>query len=96
MSSTHTKQWEEFFQLDAQRCQQQAIQQMSPGYRGYKQQKFADYDRSPVNPTYGGNNLPLESRNRFSNSMEPYPTRPHGNFGEFQRRGDFAKSYNRY
>lgn len=96
MSSTHAKQWDEFFQLDAQRRQQQAIQQMSPGYRGYKQQNFADYARSPVNPPYGGNNLPLESRNRFSNSMEPYPTRPHGNFGEFQRRGDFAKAYNRY
>ncbi|KAI5424858.1 uncharacterized protein LOC127132596 [Lathyrus oleraceus] len=97
VSATHAKQWDEFFKLDAQRRQQQAIQQMSPGYRGYKQQNFADYDRSPVNPPYGGTNLPLESRNRFSNSTEPsYPTRPHDNFGEFHRRGDFAKAYNRY
>ncbi|CAJ2631896.1 unnamed protein product [Trifolium pratense] len=96
LSATHAKQWEDFCQLDAQRRQQHSIQQMSPGYRGYKQQNFADYDRSPVNPPFVGTNLPLESRNRFSNSMEPYPTRPHDNFGEFQRRGDFAKAYNRY
>ncbi|XP_012569657.1 uncharacterized protein [Cicer arietinum] len=96
VSATHSKQWEEFFLLDAQRRQQQAIKQMSPGYRGYKQQNFADYDGSTVNPPYGATNLPLESRNRFPESMEPYPTRPRDNFGEFQRRGDFSKAYNRY
>ena len=95
LRATHAKQWEEFLQLDAQRHQQQAIQQMSSGYGGYKQQNFAEYDGSTVNPHFAGANLLLESRNRFSD-MESYPTRPHDNFGEFQRRGDFAKGYNRY
>ncbi|TKY61692.1 RNA-binding protein 25 isoform X2 [Spatholobus suberectus] len=95
--ATHAKQWEEFLQLDAQRHQQQAIQQMSSGYRGFKQQSFPEYDGSTANPPpYTGTNLPLESRNRFSDNMETYPTRPHDNFGEFHRRGDFAKAYNRY
>lgn len=95
--ATHTKQWEEFLQLDAQRRQQQAIQQMSSGFRGFKQQGFPEYDGSTVNPPpYTGTNLPMESRNRFSDNMETYPTRPHDNFGEFHRRGDFAKAYNRY
>lgn len=93
---THTKQWEEFLQVDAQRRQQQAIQQISSGYGGYKQQNFHEYDGPTVNPHYSGTNLPLESRNRFSDTMESYPTRPHDNFGEFQRRGEFAKAYNRY
>ncbi|XP_027350180.1 uncharacterized protein LOC113861517 isoform X2 [Abrus precatorius] len=94
--AAHAKQWEEFLQLDGQRRQQQAIQQMSSGYRGFKQQSFPEYDGSNVNPPYGGTNLPLESRNRFSDNMETYPTRPHDNFGEFRRHGDFAKAYNRY
>ncbi|XP_061366194.1 uncharacterized protein LOC133309438 [Gastrolobium bilobum] len=96
MRATHTKHWEEFLQLDAQRRQQQTIQPMPSGYRGYKQHNYSEYDGSTVNPTYAGTNLPLESRNRFSDTMESYPTRAHDNFGEFQRRGDFAKAYNRY
>lgn len=96
VSASHAKQWEEFLQVDSQRRQQQALQRMSPGYRGYKQQNFAEYDGPTGNPPYAGTNLPLESRNRFPDTMETYPTRPHDNFGEFQRRGDFAKAYNRY
>ncbi|KAG5084182.1 hypothetical protein JHK84_054220 [Glycine max] len=94
---THAKQLEEFLQLDAQRRRQQVGQQMSSGYRGFKQQSFPEYDGSTANPpTYAGSNIPLESRNRFSGNMETYPNRPHDNFGEFHRRGDFAKAYNRY
>ncbi|KAH1079002.1 hypothetical protein GYH30_053847 [Glycine max] len=94
---THAKQLEEFLQLDAQRRRQQVSQQMSSGYRGFKQQSFPEYDGSTANPpTYAGSNIPLESRNRFSGNMETYPNRPHDNFGEFHRRGDFAKAYNRY
>ncbi|RZC21910.1 uncharacterized protein LOC114407442 isoform X2 [Glycine soja] len=94
---THAKQWEGFLQLDAQRRQQQAVQQMPSGYRGFKQQSFPEYDGSTANPPpYAGSNLPLESRNRFSDNMETYPNRPHDNFSEFHRRGDFAKAYNRY
>ncbi|MED6195050.1 hypothetical protein PIB30_034383 [Stylosanthes scabra] len=96
LRASHAKQWDEFLQLDAQRCQQHAIPQIPSGYGGYKQQNFTEYDVSTVNPHYAGSNLPLESRNRFSD-MEAYPNRPHDNFGEFQRRGgDFAKAYNRY
>ncbi|KAL5155807.1 hypothetical protein HKD37_19G054807 [Glycine soja] len=94
---TQAKQLEEFLQLDAQRRRQQVGQQMSSGYRGFKQQSFPEYDGSTANPpTYAGSNIPLESRNRFSGNMETYPNRPHDNFGEFHRRGDFAKAYNRY
>lgn len=96
VSTTHAKQWEEFLQLDAQRHQQQTIPQMSSGYRGYKQQNFSEYDGPTVNPPYARTNLPLESSNRFSDTMDTYSTRPHDNFGEFQRRGEFAKAYNRY
>ncbi|RYR52222.1 hypothetical protein Ahy_A06g027143 isoform B [Arachis hypogaea] len=93
---SHAKQWEEFLQLEAQRHQQHTIQQIPSGFGSYKQQNFTEYDGSAVNPHYAGPNLPLESRNRFSD-METYPTRPHDNFGDFQRRGgDFAKAYNRY
>ncbi|KAK7396986.1 hypothetical protein VNO78_18150 [Psophocarpus tetragonolobus] len=97
LRATHAKHWDEFLELDAQRRQQQAVQQMSSGYQGFKQQSFSEYDGSTGNPPpYAGTNLPLESRNRFSDNMETYPTRPHDNFGEFHRRGDFAKAYNRY
>ncbi|XP_027937247.1 uncharacterized protein LOC114191959 isoform X2 [Vigna unguiculata] len=48
--ATHAKQWEDFLQHDAQRFQQQAVQQMSSGYRGFKQQSFPEYDGSSVNP----------------------------------------------
>ncbi|KAI4301532.1 hypothetical protein L6164_034801 [Bauhinia variegata] len=97
LRATHAKQWEEFLHFDAQRRQQQAIQQMpASGFGGYKQQSFSEYDGSTANPHYAGANLPLESRNRYSDPRENYPTRPHDNFGEFQRRGDFAKAYNRY
>ena len=96
LRAAHARQWDEFLQVDAQRRQQQAIQQISaPGFGGYKQQNFSGYD-GPANPHYAGTNLHLESRNRYSDSMENYPTRHHDNFGEFQRRGDFAKTYNRY
>nr|AFK49267.1 unknown [Lotus japonicus] len=97
LRATHAKKWDEFLQLDARRCQQQAIQHMPPsGYRGYKQQNFSEYDGSTANPPYAGTNFPMEPKNRFSDTMETYPTRSHDNFGEFQRRGDFAKAYNRY
>ncbi|KAK7255665.1 hypothetical protein RIF29_29082 [Crotalaria pallida] len=92
----HTKQWEEFLQVDAQRRELSAIQQISSDYGGYKQQNFPEYDGPAVNAHYSGTNIPSESRSRFSDSMGNYPSRPHDNFGEFQTRGDFAKTYNRY
>ncbi|KAF7818115.1 uncharacterized protein G2W53_023570 [Senna tora] len=97
LRAAHSKQWEEFLQLDAQRRQQQAIQQMpSSGFGGYKQQNFSEYDGPTANPHYTGANLPLELRNRFPDTVENFPSRRHDNFGEFQRRGDFAKAYDRY
>ncbi|XP_028771054.1 uncharacterized protein LOC114728331 isoform X2 [Neltuma alba] len=99
LRATHAKQWEDFLQLDAQRRQQQSVQQMpTSGFGGYKQQNFSEYeyDGCAANPHYTGASLPLELRNRFSNTMENYPTRRHENFGEFQRRGDYPKAYNRY
>ncbi|PON61755.1 Zinc finger, CCHC-type [Parasponia andersonii] len=94
----HAKQWDDFLQLDAQRRQQQqARQQISPsGYGSYKQQGFSNYDGSSANPRYAGNNLAVESMNRYPNHVENYPSRPHENFGEFQRqrREDYGKAYN--
>ncbi|KAI4349762.1 hypothetical protein L6164_010320 [Bauhinia variegata] len=97
LRAIHAKQWEEFLHLDAQRQQQQAIQQMPVfSFGGYKQQSFSEHDGSTANPHYVGANLPLQSRNSYSDPKENYPTRPPDNFGEFQRRGDFARAYNRY
>lgn len=99
LRGTHTKQWEEFVQLDAQRHQQQARQQMSvSGFGAYKQHAYSEYDGSSVNANYAGANLPMDSRGRYPNPMENYPRKPHDSYGEFhrQRREDFGKAYNRY
>lgn len=94
----HAKQWEEFLQVDAQRRQQQARQQMSAsGFSGYKQHNYPDYD-SAANAHYAGASLPMDSRGRYPNPVENYPSRPHDTYGEFQRqrREEFGKPYNRY
>ncbi|KAL5795758.1 hypothetical protein ACOSQ2_000578 [Xanthoceras sorbifolium] len=94
----HAKQWEEFLQLDAQRRQQQVRQQMSAsGFSGYKQHNYPDYDGAP-NAHYAGASLPMDSRGRYPNPIENYPSRGHDTYGEFQRprREDFGKPYNRY
>ncbi|KAG8663615.1 uncharacterized protein LOC110613428 isoform X3 [Manihot esculenta] len=99
LRGTHTRQWEEFLQLDAQRRQQQARQQMpTSGFSGYKQHTFSDYDGSSTNPHYTGAGLPMDSRARYPNHVESYSARPHDSYGEFQRqrREDFGKAYNRY
>ncbi|GMI73709.1 hypothetical protein like AT3G62330 [Hibiscus trionum] len=99
LRDTHTKQWEEFLQLDAQRRQQQARQQMSAsGFGGYKQQAYSEYDGSSVHAHYAGASLPMDSRGRCPNPMENYSSRLHDSYGEFprHRREDFGKAYNRY
>ncbi|XP_050237711.1 uncharacterized protein LOC126687261 [Mercurialis annua] len=99
LRGTHTRQWEEFLQLDSQRRQQQVRQQMpASGFSGYKQPTYSDYDGSSANPHYTGTSLPMDSRTRYSNHVESYPSRPHDNYGELQRqrREDFGKAYNRY
>ncbi|EOX95320.1 Zinc knuckle family protein isoform 3 [Theobroma cacao] len=99
LRGTQNKQWEEFLQLDAQRRQQQARQQMTAsGFGAYKQQAYSEYDGSTVNAPYAGANLSIDSRGRYPNPMDNYPSRPHDSYGEFQRqrREDFGKAYNRY
>ncbi|KAK6260353.1 hypothetical protein SCA6_014827 [Theobroma cacao] len=99
LRGTQNKQWEEFLQLDAQRRQQQARQQMTAsGFGAYKQQAYSEYDGSTVNAPYAGANLSIDSRGRYPNPMDNYPPRPHDSYGEFQRqrREDFGKAYNRY
>ncbi|TQE11478.1 hypothetical protein C1H46_002853 [Malus baccata] len=84
----HAKQWEDFLQLDAQRRQQQANQQMSTsGFGGYKSHNYSEYDSSSANPQYARESLAMDSRSRYPNPnpMETYPSRPRDNFGEFQR-----------
>lgn len=96
----HAKQWEEFLQLDAQRRQLRARQQMSTSaYGGYKQPGYSEYDSSGGNSHYAGANLPLESRGRYQNSVDNYPSsRSHDSYSDFQhqRHEDFGKAYNRY
>ncbi|KAH1130309.1 hypothetical protein J1N35_001687 [Gossypium stocksii] len=99
LRDTHTKQWEEFLQFDAQRRQQQARQQMSASSFGaYKQQGYSEYDGLSVHAHYAGAGLPMDSRGRYPNPMENYSSRLHDSYGEFQRqrREDFGKAYNRY
>lgn len=99
LRDTHTKQWEEFLQFDAQRRQQQVRQQMSASSFGaYKQQGYSEYDGPSVHAHYAGAGLPMDSRGRYPNPMENYSSRLHDSYGEFQRqrREDFGKAYNRY
>ncbi|KAK3000129.1 hypothetical protein RJ639_023885 [Escallonia herrerae] len=97
----HAKQWEEFLQLDAQRRQQQlARQQISTsGFGGYKQPGYSEYESSAGNPHYAGPNITMDSRGRYPNPMESYPSsRSQDNYGDFQRQRheDFGRAYNRY
>ena len=63
LRGTHTKQWEEFLQLNAQRRQQQAHQQMpTSGFGGYKQHGYSDYDGTSANPHYAGANLAIDRK----------------------------------
>ncbi|WCJ22349.1 Zinc knuckle (CCHC-type) family protein [Euphorbia peplus] len=99
LRNTHARQWEEFLQLDAQRREQTARQQIpSSGFGGYKQHSFPDYDGSAVNPHYNPAGLPMDSRARYPNHVENYSSRTHESFGEFQRqrREEFGKAYDRY
>ncbi|KAM1463242.1 hypothetical protein ACFX1Q_047256 [Malus domestica] len=97
----HAKQWEDFLQLDAQRRQQQANQQMSTwGFGGYKSHNYSEYDGTSANPQYAGESMAMDSRSRYPNPnpMETYPSRPRDNFGEFQRQRHegYGRGYNRY
>ncbi|XP_042517978.1 uncharacterized protein LOC122091858 isoform X1 [Macadamia integrifolia] len=95
----HTKQWEEFLQVDIQR-QQRARQHMSAsGFGGYNRPNYSDYDRSSGNPPFAGANLPMDSRGGYPYPAENYPTsRTNDAYGELQRQRheDFGKTYNRY
>ncbi|KAL3497490.1 hypothetical protein ACH5RR_040222 [Cinchona calisaya] len=100
LRETHAKQWEEFLQHDAQKRQQQMQQHMSSsGFGGYKHNSYPEYENSVGNTHYSGTNLPTNSRGRYPNPMENYPSsRPHSTYGDFQRqrRDDYGKAYNRY
>ncbi|KAL6228241.1 hypothetical protein ACLB2K_002195 [Fragaria x ananassa] len=95
----HAKQWENFLQLDAQRRQQQAHQQMAPsGFGGYRSHNYAEYDGPVPNPHYSGASLAVDSRSRYPHAMEKYSSRPHDSFGEFQRQRhqDYGRGFNQY
>ncbi|XWS36083.1 hypothetical protein CRYUN_Cryun20dG0053500 [Craigia yunnanensis] len=64
----------------------------------HQEQAYSEYDGLSVNAHYTGANLPMDSRGRYPNPMENYPSRPHDSYGEFQhqRREDFGKAYNQY
>ncbi|KAF7121419.1 hypothetical protein RHSIM_Rhsim13G0003100 [Rhododendron simsii] len=96
----HAKQWEEFLQLDAQRRQQRSRQQISSsGFGGYKQPSYPEYDSPSGSAHYAGASMPMDSRGRYQNTTDNYPSsRPHDTYGDFQRqrREDYGKAYNRY
>lgn len=102
LRDAHTKQWEEFLQLDVQRRQQeqQRTRQQTTGFGGYKQSSYSEYDSpSATNPHYGGGaNLGMDLRGGYPHPMENYSSRSHDGYGEFQRqrRDDLGKTYNRY
>ncbi|KAL1216212.1 hypothetical protein V5N11_018665 [Cardamine amara subsp. amara] len=101
----NAKQWEEFLQVDAQRRQQQARQQISgvnygSNYRQFPYGEFDDgYCANP--PPYGGSNVPMDSEGRYPNHVKTYSSRhqDNNNYGtgfQRQRREDYGKAYNRY
>ncbi|GAV83672.1 hypothetical protein CFOL_v3_27118 [Cephalotus follicularis] len=98
LRSLHAKQWEEFLQVDAQRRQQTRQQMSTSGFGSFKQNSYSDFDGPSANARYSGANLPMDSRGRYSNPIENYPSRSQDNYGEFQhqRREDFGKAYHRY
>ncbi|GAB4830597.1 hypothetical protein Ancab_020363 [Ancistrocladus abbreviatus] len=100
LRSTHAKQWDEFLQIDARKQQQQARQQMTGyGLGGYKQSTYSDFDNLSVNPHFAGGSVPVETRGRYPNPMENYPSsKPRDTYGEFQRQRpeDYGRAYNRY
>ncbi|XP_038694038.1 uncharacterized protein LOC119991703 isoform X1 [Tripterygium wilfordii] len=95
----HAKQWEEFLQVDAQRRQEEAGTQMSaPGFGGYKQHAYSDHDGSSVNNHYAGSSFSMDTRGRYPNSIDNYPSRTQNTYSDFQRprREDLGKAYNRF
>ncbi|XAR61436.1 hypothetical protein NMG60_11035137 [Bertholletia excelsa] len=100
LRGTHAKQWEEFLQVDAQRRQQRAPQQISAsGFGGYKQPNYPEFDNTVNNVPYAGASIPMDSRGRYPNPMSNYASsRPHEPYGDFQRqrREHYGRAYNRY
>ncbi|XP_057482902.1 uncharacterized protein LOC130769692 isoform X2 [Actinidia eriantha] len=100
LRGTHAKQWEQFLQLDAQRRQQRARQQISTSeFGGYKQPNYPEYDNPSGNAHYAGGSIPMDSRGRYPNPIDNYASaRPQDTYGDFQRqrRDDYGKAYNRY
>lgn len=95
MRAMHGKQWEEFLQVDAQRRQQRALQQMvATGFDGYRQDNYSEYE-NPVANSYGAVNMPMDLRVRYPD-VDNRPSRPHDSYGDFQRQRheDYGKSYN--
>ncbi|XP_010523915.1 PREDICTED: uncharacterized protein LOC104802145 [Tarenaya hassleriana] len=89
----NAKQWEEFLQLDAQRRQQQARQQMSAlSYGSCRQFPYTEFEGYSTNPSHGGSNVATDSKGRYPNHVENYPARHYDNYGGFQR----GKHYNPY
>ncbi|URE16093.1 zinc knuckle family protein [Musa troglodytarum] len=92
MRGMHSKQWEEFLQLDVRR-QQQACQTV------FNQPSLPEYDQSARNMQYVGSGLPMDSTNIYQYGGENFSApRPHDAYSEFQhqRHEDFGNAYGRY
>lgn len=95
----HARQWEEFLQLDAQRRQQRSRQHISSsGFGGYKQPNYPEYDNPSGSAHYAGASMPMDSRGRYPNPVDNYPSSRPDTYGDFQRqrREDYGKAYDRY
>jgi len=95
----HARQWEEFLQLDSQRRQQRSRQHISSsGFGGYKQPNYPEYDNPSGSAHYAGASMPMDSRGRYPNPVDNYPSSRPDTYGDFQRqrREDYGKAYDRY
>ncbi|XP_071738353.1 uncharacterized protein [Rutidosis leptorrhynchoides] len=99
MRETHSKQWENFLQLDTRVRQQQPPRQHVPnsGFDGLKHNSYYDYGNAPTNP-YNNNNIAMDSRLKYT-EHENYPTlRSNNSYEDFQhqRHEEYGEPYNRY
>ncbi|KAL9239149.1 hypothetical protein vseg_013498 [Gypsophila vaccaria] len=100
LRASHSKQWEDFLHLDAQRRRQQIQKQQVPvtEYGSYQRSSFADHDSLGGQP-YPSSNFHMEPRGQYATPSENYPpSRPHDAYDDFQRHRleGYGRSYDRY
>ncbi|KNA06947.1 hypothetical protein SOVF_176400 isoform B [Spinacia oleracea] len=95
MRSSHAKQWDELLHLDAQRLQEQILQQQisTSDFGGYQPSTISHYDSLRSQPYTVG------PRVQYPNHDETYPhSRPREAYSDIQhqRLDGYGRAYNRY